>query len=56
VALAELGRIGELGAFEEAVEWALENHPSPEEAKTYVRRIRACAHRPDDAARVGVGG
>jgi hypothetical protein len=31
--LTELGRIGEPGAFEEAVRWALENRPCPEEAK-----------------------
>ena len=36
--LAELGRIGDLGAFEEAVGWVLENRPSPEEARTYIRR------------------
>lgn len=40
--LAELGRIGEPDTFEEAVGWALENRPSPEEAKAYVRRIRTC--------------
>jgi hypothetical protein len=40
--LAELGRIGEPDTFEEAVGWALENRPSPEEAKVYVRRMRAC--------------
>jgi hypothetical protein len=39
--LTELGRIGEPEAFEEAVEWVLENHPSPEEAKTFIRRFRA---------------
>jgi hypothetical protein len=44
--LAELGRIGEPDTFEEAVEWALENRPSLEEAKTYIRRLRACARRP----------
>jgi hypothetical protein len=51
--LAELGRIGEPDTFEEAVEWVLKNQPSPEEAKVYVRRIRACTRRPDDAGRVG---
>ncbi len=40
--LAELGRIGEPDTFERAVGWALENRPSPEGAKSYVRRIRAC--------------
>jgi hypothetical protein len=40
--LTELGRIGEPDTFEEAVGWALENYPSPEEAKVYVRRIRSC--------------
>jgi hypothetical protein len=34
--LAELGRIGERGAFDEAVEWALEAHPQPYEARDYV--------------------
>ena len=34
--LAELGRIGERGAFDEAVEWALEAHPQPYEARAYV--------------------
>ena len=40
--LAELGCIGERETFDEAVEWVLENQPSPEEAKTYIRRFRAC--------------
>jgi hypothetical protein len=40
--LAELGRIGERETFDETVEWVLENQPSPEEAKTYIRRFRAC--------------
>ena len=31
--LAELGRIGEPKAFEEAVEWALETRPKPDEAR-----------------------
>jgi hypothetical protein len=43
--LAELGRIGELGAFEQAVEWALQNRPCPEEARAYVRRLRSGAER-----------
>lgn len=37
--LAQLGRIGEPAAFEEAVEWALQNRPRPEEAGAYVRRL-----------------
>jgi hypothetical protein len=45
--LTELGRIGEPEAFEEAVEWVLENRPSPEQAKTFIRRFRA--RRPDGA-------
>jgi hypothetical protein len=36
VVLAELGRIGERGAFDEAVQWALEAHPQPYEARVYV--------------------
>jgi hypothetical protein len=51
--LRELGRIGDPDTFEDAVEWMLENHPSPEEAKTYIHRRRACARRPDDARSVG---
>ena len=39
--LIELGRIGEPGAFEEAVRWALENRPCTEEAKAYVWRLRS---------------
>ena len=38
--LAELGRIGDPRTFEEAVEWALENWPRPEEAAAYVHRLR----------------
>ena len=34
--LAELGRIGEREAFDEAVEWALEAHPQPHEARAHV--------------------
>jgi hypothetical protein len=34
--LAELGRIGEPKAFEEAVEWALETRPKPDEARACV--------------------
>ena len=43
--LAELGRIGDPGAFERAVEWALQNRPGPEEAAAYVRRLRSGAER-----------
>ena len=43
--LAELGRIGDPGAFEEAVEWALQNRPRPEEAAAHVRRLRSGAGR-----------
>ncbi len=39
--LAQLGRIGDLGAFEQAVEWTLQNRPRPEEAAAYVRRLRS---------------
>jgi hypothetical protein len=41
--LAQLGRIGERDAFEEAVGWALEVRPRPDEARAYVCRLR---HRP----------
>jgi hypothetical protein len=34
--LAELGRIGEREAFDKAVEWVLEAHPQPHEARAYV--------------------
>jgi hypothetical protein len=34
--LAELGRIGEREAFDDAVEWVLETHPQPYEARAYV--------------------
>jgi hypothetical protein len=34
--LAELGRIGKRGAFDEAAQWALEAHPQPYEARAYV--------------------
>ena len=43
--LAELGRIGDPGAFEQAVEWALQNRPRPEEAAAHVRRLRSGAGR-----------
>jgi hypothetical protein len=48
--LAELGRIGDPGTFEEAVEWALQNRPSPEEAGAYVRCSRASTVAPSRAA------
>ena len=38
--LTELGRIGEPEAFEEALRWVLENRPSREEARDYIRRSR----------------
>jgi hypothetical protein len=41
--LAELGRIGERAAFDEAVEWALEAHPQPYEARAYVLGAGPCA-------------
>ena len=44
--LAQLGRIEDPVAFEEAVEWVLENRPRPEEAAAHVRRLRPCTHRP----------
>jgi hypothetical protein len=43
--LAQLGRIGDPRAFEEAVEWTLETRPLPEEASAYVRRLRSGAER-----------
>ena len=43
--LAQLGRIGDPRAFEEAVDWALQNRPRPEEASAYVRRLRSGAER-----------
>jgi hypothetical protein len=51
--LTELGRISEPGAFEEAVEWALENRPRLEEARAYIRRFRLQRHRPSGTGRVG---
>ena len=45
--LAQLGRIGDPVAFEEAVEWALENRPRTEEAAAHVRRFRSGSRRPD---------
>ncbi len=51
--LAELGRIGEPGAFEAAVGWALENRPRPEQVKAYVCRIRSGVIPSAGAGRVG---
>ena len=51
--LTELGRIGAPAAFKDAVEWALENRPSLEEARAYIRRFRLWRHRPADTSRVG---
>ncbi len=50
--LAELGRIGEPGAFEKSVEWALENRPRPEEVRAYVCRLKDGAVRPASTERV----
>ena len=44
--LTELGRISDPDTFEEAVEWVLDNRPSPQEAHIYIRRRRACASPP----------
>ena len=41
--LRELGRIGERGTFDEAIEWALQNRPSPEQAEAHIWRSRASA-------------
>ena len=38
--LRQLGRIGERETFDEAVAWALENRPSPEQVGAHVWRIR----------------
>jgi hypothetical protein len=43
--LKELGRIGDPEAFEQAVDWALQARPTPEEAGAYVRRLRSGAER-----------
>ena len=52
--LAELGRIGDRDAFDEAVEWMLENRPRLEEARAYLCRFRSGAIRlPADAGRAG---
>ena len=39
--LGQLGRIGDPGTFEEAVAWALQNRPSPEQAGAHIRCLRA---------------
>jgi hypothetical protein len=44
--LRELGRISERETFDKAVEWALQNRPSPEQAEAYVWRSRAGAAVP----------
>jgi hypothetical protein len=54
--LAELGRIGHQGAFEEAVAWALQNRPSPEQAGAHVRRLRASTAAPSREASDARGG
>ena len=52
--LAELGRIGEPEAFEEAAEWVLKHRPRPEQVKAYLRRFRPGAIRlPADAGKAG---
>ena len=43
--LTELGRIGEPGAFEEAVEWVLKTRPQTEQAKLYICRFKSGAIR-----------
>jgi hypothetical protein len=48
----ELGRIGAPEAFDDAVKWALENRPSLEVARAYIRRFRLRRHRPAGASRV----
>src|ERR687893_2460365 len=49
--LAELGRVGEPKAFEEAVEWALEARPHPEEVRAHVLlSVGSRTHRPDGDA------
>ena len=49
--LTELGRIGEPGAFEEAVRWVLKNRPHTEEAKAYICRFRSGAIQPTGVRR-----
>ena len=53
--LAELGRIGEPGTFEQAVEWALEKRPRLEEVRAYVCRLKDGAVRPAGKERVDSG-
>jgi hypothetical protein len=49
--LAQLGRIGEPKAFEEAVEWVLEARPHPEEVRAHVLLSAGSrTHWPDDGA------
>jgi hypothetical protein len=49
--LAQLGRVGERKVFEEAVEWALEARPHPEEVRTHVLLSAGSrTHWPDDGA------
>ena len=54
--LRELGRIGDPEAFEEAVAWALQNRPSPEQAEAHVWRSRAGAAVPAREASEARGG
>jgi hypothetical protein len=54
--LAQLGRIGHPATFEEAVAWALENRPSPEQAGAHVRRLRASTAAPSREAPDARGG
>lgn len=51
--LAELGRLGDPEAFDEAVEWVLERRPRPEEVRACVGRLKDGAVRP--AGKEGVG-
>jgi hypothetical protein len=48
--LAELGRIGRGGAFEEAVEWTLGTHPRPDEARAHILGVRSRTVVPDPVA------
>jgi hypothetical protein len=54
--LGQLGRIGDPGTFEEAVAWALQNRPSPEQAGAHVRRLRASTAAPSREASDARGG
>jgi hypothetical protein len=51
--LAELGRIGEPEAFEEALEWALENRPRPEQVKARLCLFGSGGLRPAEAGGAG---